>query len=71
MEIVRDSACRTFEITDYDGDESCVMYFQDEDSYSHFNGWKFLVISIVKDGKRINRLVISDVLLEELKIKAK
>lgn len=66
MEIERDMSIKSFEITDYEGDESQVIYCEKGESYVDpvykvgMGKRKFIVISCLDGEKRVNRLLLSD-----------
>lgn len=73
VEIERDVSIRSFEITDYNGDESEVIYCEEGEYPNNpvyqvgMGKRKFIVLSAMDGGKRINRLLLSDELLKVLK----
>lgn len=73
IEVERDESIRAFELTDYDGDESEVVYYEKgqiplNPVYKVGMGKrKFIVVSCMDGNVRVNRLLISDKILKTLK----
>ena len=73
VEVERDLSCHGYEITDYEGTESLVLYYKKGEIFVPnplykvgFGKHMFIVTSILDGGKRVNRLCISDKILKKM-----